>query len=532
MAYDSFDTILQQACTWADHLQQAGWISPEAVKPLQEIRLNKPGQLFQADQSRPLCVAFMGGTGVGKSSLLNRLAGQAIAKVGIERPTSKEVTLYHHQSLSLAQLPAQLPLDKVRIAQHNHAEQQQLLWIDMPDFDSTEQSNQHLVLQWLPYIDVLIYVVSPERYRDNKAWQMLLSEGAKHAWIFVLNQWDKGCTEQLEDFKKQLALANFKDPWVFKTDCTGTLPDEFGLLQQTLGGLANQHTIQQLESRGLQTRQKALQQAVEQIIAKLGNETSFEQLLSHWEQNWETTAGVLNKAFAWPIKIHSEHYAEQASSLVSSNKEQALWDEWSQTRLNDALDQLVLQADVLQLPASPVKQAVQDTRQQAGQWLATTTGLEVRQALANPGNALQRGLLKFSLFCEVVLPIVAMGWVGYQVFQGYYQSAQTHTNYLGEDFAIHSALLIGLSWLIPFFLRRKLKPSLQKAALKGLHKGVEQGLNQLDISVANTLLELRKQGDAHSKRGLELINVSREAVQSTAVTTSTDSALGRMLTGS
>ena len=62
----------------------------------------------------------------------------------------------------------------------------------MPDFDSTEQSNKQLVLQWLPHIDVLIYVVSPERYKDEKAWRLLLAEGARHAWLFVINQWDKG----------------------------------------------------------------------------------------------------------------------------------------------------------------------------------------------------------------------------------------------------------------------------------------------------------------------------------------------------
>ena len=81
---------------------------------------------------------------------------------------------------------------------------EKVIWIDMPDFDSTEEKNKHIVLQWLPYIDVLIYVVSPERYRDNKAWQLLLAEGASHAWLFVINQWDKGESAQYDDFKQQL----------------------------------------------------------------------------------------------------------------------------------------------------------------------------------------------------------------------------------------------------------------------------------------------------------------------------------------
>ena len=98
----------------------------------------------------------------------------------------------------------------------------------MPDFDSTEQSNKRQVLEWLPHIDVLIYVVSPERYRDEKAWRLLLAEGGRHAWLFVLNQWDRGQTEQYEDFKQQLHKAGFADPVIFKTICGESLQaDEF-----------------------------------------------------------------------------------------------------------------------------------------------------------------------------------------------------------------------------------------------------------------------------------------------------------------
>ena len=61
----------------------------------------------------------MGGTGVGKSSLLNRLAGRQLPEAGIERPTSREVTLFHHQCLPYNILPEQLPLAKINISQHD-----------------------------------------------------------------------------------------------------------------------------------------------------------------------------------------------------------------------------------------------------------------------------------------------------------------------------------------------------------------------------------------------------------------------------
>lgn len=74
---------------------------------------------------RPLIVAFMGGTGVGKSALLNRLAGKPIAKSGVARPTSKEITIFHHQNITLPQLP----LTDIRVA--NHDDDSQKTWFGL-----------------------------------------------------------------------------------------------------------------------------------------------------------------------------------------------------------------------------------------------------------------------------------------------------------------------------------------------------------------------------------------------------------------
>ncbi len=531
MAYDYFETSLKQAQAWAQEAEQTGWITSAMASTLADSSLRQPDSLFKSEQSRPLIVAFMGGTGVGKSSLLNRLAGKAIAIAGIERPTSKEVTLYHHQSLSTQTLPANLPLQKIRIAAHDNLQHKQLVWLDMPDFDSTERTNQAIVFEWLPYIDVLIYVVSPERYRDNKAWQLLLAEGAKHAWLFVLNQWDKGCTEQYNDFKAQLHLAGFENPLVFKTDCSLTLPDEFEGLQQTLIGLATDKTVEHLAARGLQVRQQALTQTLQTIAGSMGTTQAFEGLIQQWPQQWQKTATTLQKGFSFPIQIQATQYAEQHSSVTKAlgNAEPVLWDEWSQNRLNDALDELIHRADDLKLPIAPLKQPLQALRAKASAIIATATGIEVRQSLANPGSKIQQLFLKFSLFCEVVLPICAMGLVGYTVFQGYYQSNQTHQNYLGIDFATHSALLIGLSWLIPFFMRKKLKPSLQKAALIGLQNGLNKGLNEIEFTVTQTIETVRQQrlNHIHTADQLMLSQPSPDAITSPVAA---DSTLGRMLT--
>ncbi len=488
MAYDSFDTLLQRAQLWAQQAHEQGWISDEIKENLQSENLRAPPGLFDNQETRPLIVAFMGGTGVGKSTLLNRLAGKAIATAGIERPTSKEVTLYHHEALQIEQLPQQLPLNKIKIARHADLRYQHLLWMDMPDFDSTEQTNQHLVLDWLPFIDVLIYVVSPERYRDNKAWRLLLAEGARHAWVFVFNQWDRGFTEQLEDFKRQLLQADFINPIVFKTDCSGTMNDEFEALQKTLTSLASKHTVEQLELRARQQRQFALQSALKTTVAAMHQPAAIDALLKKWSTIWQQTSEVLHRAFAWPIKQQVD-----AISDALARPQLELWDEWSQSRLDDALDEVILEADNLGLASQPIKRLLSEIRPKAAKIIATHIGQELSQALANPGNRLQRGLLKFGIFCEVVLPISAMAWVSYQLLQGYYESNLTHRDYLGIDFAVHSSLLIALSWLIPFFVRKNLQPSVYKAATKGLTLGLSKGLTQLDFEVLNGLTKFREQ---------------------------------------
>ena len=148
------------------------------TEQLNSLDQQKPENLFEAKkQNRPLVVALFGGTGVGKSTLLNRVAGKEIARTGIERPTSREVTIFLHDSVEVKQLPQDFPVEKVNIRQHQDQSKKEILLIDMPDIDSVETENLQIVRDWVPYIDVLLYVVSPERYRDDRGWQFLLDQG-------------------------------------------------------------------------------------------------------------------------------------------------------------------------------------------------------------------------------------------------------------------------------------------------------------------------------------------------------------------
>lgn len=491
MAYDYSELVEKTKC-WAERAAAAGWLDSYSVAQLNAIDSRTPEALIDRSLSRPLLVAFMGGTGVGKSTLLNRLAGQAIARTGVERPTSREVTMYRHRAVQLSKLPENLPFDEIRQAEHNDDANKNVIWVDMPDFDSTALHNQEIVLQWLPHIDVLIYVVSPERYRDNKAWRLLLAEGGRHAWLFVMSQWDRGMPVQYDDFKNQLGVAGFDNPIIFKTACGEPgFPDEFASLADTITSLATETTVKQLESRNDRARKEALKTGLTECLKRIGSDRDYQKLTEHWLQRWQDTGRTLQQGFEWPLKQLAGHYVEH--DKASKQQRGELWDAWARSRFEDALDDLVIQTDAKGLAAAALKRELLPLRSRAEKIMHDQTELAVRQALANPGHSAHRAFLKGMRICEIVLPLAAMSFVAYQVFSGYYHSSLDYRNYLGADFAIHSSLFVGLTWLIPFFILKKLKPSLEKAALKGLKKGVAAGLLQIEVEVADAVETLCRQ---------------------------------------
>ncbi len=136
MAYDYSD-LISNVEGWAQQAVKQGWIDTAEAMSLSEEPQDSANALFVDDIARPLVVAFMGGTGVGKSSLLNKLAGQSIARTGVERPTSREVTLYYHQSIDLYQLEERFPLQQIQLSQHTETANEKIIWIDMPETRQT-----------------------------------------------------------------------------------------------------------------------------------------------------------------------------------------------------------------------------------------------------------------------------------------------------------------------------------------------------------------------------------------------------------
>src|SRR5262245_20070883 len=164
---------------------------------------------------------LMGGTGVGKSTLLNALAGEAIAEAAFTRPTTRDPVVYYHRSLRTERLdPA---LRHCKLIAHERAELEQKVIVDTPDLDSNEPENRAKLEQLLPVADVVLYVGSQEKYHDQLGWQMFREQRRRRAFAFVLNKWDRcmhpisGGMRPDEDLLRDLAAEGFESPLLFRT---------------------------------------------------------------------------------------------------------------------------------------------------------------------------------------------------------------------------------------------------------------------------------------------------------------------------
>jgi energy-coupling factor transporter ATP-binding protein EcfA2 len=157
-----------------------------------------------------LVVALAGGTGSGKSSLLNALAGEELVDVGGVRPTTSSPTAAV-PTASQGSLDGYL--DRLGIADRLVHQGSGLCLIDLPDMDSVELDHRHRVDAMLPLVDVVIWVTDPEKYRDARLHHDYLRPMAPYSdqFVFVMNQIDRLTAAQAEEVCHDLAVALEED---------------------------------------------------------------------------------------------------------------------------------------------------------------------------------------------------------------------------------------------------------------------------------------------------------------------------------
>ncbi|MFJ4027752.1 GTPase [Paenarthrobacter sp. NPDC089989] len=141
-------------------------------------------------------VGFFGATGSGKSSLFNAVSGSNLATAAARRPTTSAplAAVWGEEGsgplLDWLDVRERHALPEVADFAGGEAG---LILLDLPDIDSTTVENRQLVERLAGMVDVLVWVLDPQKYADAAVHHGFLRPMATHGAVtlVVLNQMDR-----------------------------------------------------------------------------------------------------------------------------------------------------------------------------------------------------------------------------------------------------------------------------------------------------------------------------------------------------
>jgi len=148
-----------------------------------------------------------GGTGSGKSSLFNQMAGADFSAVGVTRPYTKDphACVWGMDGagplLEWLGIPHRNRYARSSALGEGESSLRGLILIDLPDHDSVAAGSAVETNRLVGLADLMLWVLDPQKYADASVHRRYLTPLAGHSSVIavVLNQSDLLTPEQTED---------------------------------------------------------------------------------------------------------------------------------------------------------------------------------------------------------------------------------------------------------------------------------------------------------------------------------------------
>ncbi len=226
------DSLVDRLNRWAD--DAPAWLPAEKCRALVR-RLTERADSLRVRIEAPLVVALLGGSGTGKSALVNALLGEEVVRTGRSRPTTMRPTLVCRPGLT----PEMLGIDpaSVELVVRDLPTLRDLVLVDCPDPDTTEESlpaevpglnadNLARLRAILPKCDVLLVTATQQKYRSSRV-AVELAAAARGAHLVFVQTHAEQDADIRDDWRQALEadLPSPAVPHLFRVDSLQSLAD-------------------------------------------------------------------------------------------------------------------------------------------------------------------------------------------------------------------------------------------------------------------------------------------------------------------